>query len=640
MAEKAKAEGNNFVKKLLSSNLTWSIVAFILLVIICTIFQHDFLALSWNSNTGGLAGPLITMLQESARYLMIATGMTLVISTAGIDLSVGSVMAVAGAAAMQTLSNGMNVWLSILIALAVGLAIGCVNGALVSFLGLQPFITTLIMMLAGRGMAKVITSGENTDASAVAGNEPLKWFANGFILGIPANFVIAVIIVILVGLLCRKTAMGMMIEAVGINQEASRMTGIKPKKILFLVYAISGFLAAIAGLFATASVMRVDVVKTGQDLEMYAILAVVIGGTSLLGGKFSLAGSAVGAVIIAMIRKTIITLGVNAEATPAFFAVVVIVICAVVIFILMIIMGQALFGTYIRLGFISSLFIDHAYLIILAVAMTLPILTGGIDLSVGAIVAITAVVGLKLANAGVPAFLVMIIMLLIGAVFGLLAGTLIEEFNMQPFIATLSTMFLARGLASIISTDSLTFPQGNDFSFISNVIKIIDNPKISNDLSFNVGVIIALVVVVFGYVFLHHTRTGRTIYAIGGSRSSAELMGLPVKRTQYIIYLTSATLAALASIVYTANIGSAKNTVGVGWELDAVASVVIGGTIITGGFGYVLGSVLGSLVRSILDPLTSDFGVPAEWTTIVIGLMILVFVVLQRAVMAVGGDKK
>ena len=291
-------------------------------------------------------------------------------------------------------------------------------------------------------------------------------------------------------------------------------------------------------------------------------------------------------------------------------------LAAVVIFILMIIMGQALFGTYIRLGFISSLFIDHAYLIILAVAMTLPILTGGIDLSVGAIVAITAVVGLKLANAGVPAFLVMIIMLLIGAVFGLLAGTLIEEFNMQPFIATLSTMFLARGLASIISTDSLTFPQGNDFSFISNVIKIIDNPKISNDLSFNVGVIIALVVVVFGYVFLHHTRTGRTIY------------------------LTSATLAALASIVYTANIGSAKNTVGVGWELDAVASVVIGGTIITGGFGYVLGSVLGSLVRSILDPLTSDFGVPAEWTTIVIGLMILVFVVLQRAVMAVGGDKK
>ena len=323
--KKTKQDGDSLVKKLLSSNLTWSVVALIVLIVICTISDHQFLSLSWNKNTGGLSGPLITMLQESARYLMIATGMTLVISTAGIDLSVGSVMAVA--AAMQMLTSGVNVWLAIFLALLIGLGVGCINGALVSILGLQPFITTLIMMLAGRGLAKVITSGQNTDASSVAGGAPLKWMANGFILGIPANFVIAVIIVILVGLLCRKTAMGMMIEAVGINQEASRMTGIKPKKILFLVYAISGLLAAVAGLFATASVMRVDVVKTGQDLEMYAILAVVIGGTSLLGGKFSLAGSAVGAVIIAMIRKTIITLGVNAEATPAFFAVVVIVIC-------------------------------------------------------------------------------------------------------------------------------------------------------------------------------------------------------------------------------------------------------------------------------------------------------------------------
>ena len=327
MADATKKEANPIVKKLLGSNLTWSILAFILLIVICTIFDHQFLSLQWNENTGGLAGPMITMLQESARYLMIATGMTLVISTAGIDLSVGSVMAVAGAAAMQALSGGVNVWLAILLALVIGLVVGCVNGALISLLGLQPFITTLIMMLAGRGLAKVITSGQNTDASAVAGNGPLKWMANGFILGIPANFVIAVVIVILVGLLCRKTAMGMMIEAVGINPEASRMTGIKPKKILFLVYAISGLLAAVAGLFATASVMRVDVVKTGQDLEMYAILAVVIGGTSLLGGKFSLAGSAVGAVIIAMIRKTIITLGIDSAATPAFFAVVVIVIC-------------------------------------------------------------------------------------------------------------------------------------------------------------------------------------------------------------------------------------------------------------------------------------------------------------------------
>ena len=309
-------------------------------------------------------------------------------------------------------------------------------------------------------------------------------------------------------------------------------------------------------------------------------------------------------------------------------------IAAVVIFILMIIMGQALFGTYLRLGFVSSLFLDHADLVILAVAMTLPVLTGGIDLSVGAIVAITAVVGVKLTNAGVAAPLAMVVMILIGVAFGLLTGTLIEEFNMQPFIASLASMFLARGIASIISTKAQTFPENNNFDFISQKITIIDNPKISQDLYINVGVIIAALVVIFGYILLHHTRTGRTIYAIGGSRSSAELMGLPVKRTQYVIYLTSATLASIASIVYTANIRSSINTVGVGWELDAVASVVIGGTIVTGGFGYVLGSVIGALVRSTIDPLTSDFGVPAEWTTIVVGLMILIFVVLQRAVTA------
>lgn len=313
--------------KILRNKLTWSVVALILLIIICTIVDPQFLQLSYNPRTGGLAGPLITMLQESARYLMIAAGMTLVVSTAGIDLSVGSVMVVAGAISMQLLSTGTNVWLAILVALGLGLVLGSINGALVSILGLQPFITTLIMMLAGRGLAKVITSGQNTDASSVAGGEPLNWIANGFILGIPANFVIAVALVALLGLLARKTAMGMMIESVGINQEASRMAGINPRKILFLVYAISGVLAAVAGLFATASVMRVDVSKTGQDLEMYAILAVVIGGTSLLGGKFSLLGSSLGAVIIAMIRKTIITLGIDSAATPAFFAVVVILIC-------------------------------------------------------------------------------------------------------------------------------------------------------------------------------------------------------------------------------------------------------------------------------------------------------------------------
>lgn len=317
-------------------------------------------------------------------------------------------------------------------------------------------------------------------------------------------------------------------------------------------------------------------------------------------------------------------------------------IAAVVIFVLMLIMGEVLFGHYIQLGFVSTLLTQYSYLVILAVAMTFPVLIGGIDLSVGAVVALTGIIGVKMTNAGVPAPLAMLVMILLAMVFGLLAGVLIQEFNMQPFIATLATMFLARGTAAIISTDSEVFKSDtNNFDWLSKSIKLIDNPKISNDLYINVGVIVAIVVVIFGYIVLHKTRTGRTIYAIGGSESSAELMGLPVKRTKYLIFFISATLAGIASVVYTANIGSAKNTVGVGWELDAVSAVVIGGTIVTGGFGYVLGSVLGAFVRALLQPLTTSFGVPAEWNSVVVGVMILVFVVLQRAVMAVSsGGKK
>ena len=315
-------------------------------------------------------------------------------------------------------------------------------------------------------------------------------------------------------------------------------------------------------------------------------------------------------------------------------------VSAVVIFVLMILAGQMLFGTYLRLGTISDLFIDHAYLIILAVAMTFPVLTGGIDLSVGSIVALSGIVGVQLLGAGIPWPVAVVAMLAVGAVSGLIAATLIEEFNMQPFIATLSTMFLCRGIASIITTESISMPEGNSLAFLATKFTIIDNPKISNDLAFTPGVLIALAVVLFAFVVLHRTRHGRTVYAIGGSKSSAELMGLPVKRTQYMIYVISGTLAAVAGLVYCAKTGMAKSTIGTGWELDAVASVVIGGTLISGGHGFVLGSVVGALVRSLLDPLTTDFGVPAEAVTIVVGVMILAFVVLQRVVSLVSEKRK
>jgi simple sugar transport system permease protein len=203
--------------------------------------------------------------------------------------------------------------------------LGAVNGVLISVVGLQPFITTLVMMLAGRGLAKVITGGQNTSAF----NERYRWIANGYVLGLPVVFLASVAVVVVVALVIRRSALGMMIESIGINAEASRLAGLNRRALLITVYIASAFLAGLAGIFSTGTVMTVDVSQTGYQFELDAILAVVIGGTSLAGGRFSLAGAAIGAVLIATLDKTVVFLGVPASATPAFKAAVIIVLYVV-----------------------------------------------------------------------------------------------------------------------------------------------------------------------------------------------------------------------------------------------------------------------------------------------------------------------
>ena len=304
----------------------WSIVAIGVLLTLNLIKDSSYLAIRTNPVTGNLAGNLIDILRASAPVLMIAVGMALVIATGGIDLSVGSLMAVAGAVSMEFLNpitdaSSVGAMLAAL-GLALGLSgiLGAVNGILVSVVGLQPFIGTLVMMLAGRGVAKVITDGQNTTAT----NEPYRWLANGYLVGLPVVFLIAMAIVVVTAVVVRRSALGLMIEAIGINPRASRMAGIKPLGIIISVYTISGVLAGIAGVFAVSTVMTVDVTRTGYQLELDAILAVVIGGTSLAGGKFSLSGAVVGSLLIATLDKTVVFLGVSSSATPAFKAAVII----------------------------------------------------------------------------------------------------------------------------------------------------------------------------------------------------------------------------------------------------------------------------------------------------------------------------
>lgn len=310
-------------------------------------------------------------------------------------------------------------------------------------------------------------------------------------------------------------------------------------------------------------------------------------------------------------------------------------LAAVLLLIAMLVYAELAYGRVFHMGTMSSLLVSFAPTIILAVGMTIVILSGGIDLSVGAVVAFTSVAAVMLMNIGVNGWLAIVLMIVFGALFGLVSGVLIQYFNVQPFIATLAMMFLARGLASILSTVPVQAPDDSPILLLATDFKLIDGPKV-NDLVLTPGFFIAVLVVIGAFFFLHRTRSGRTIYGIGGAESSAQLMGLPVARTRVSIYIISGALAGLAAVVYTAEVGGkAQNVTAIGWELDAIAAVVIGGTLLTGGAGYVLGSVVGSLVLATLWMIiTKDGSIRPEYLTIITGGILLVFVLLQRVLTA------
>jgi galactofuranose transport system permease protein len=303
------------------------------------------------------------------------------------------------------------------------------------------------------------------------------------------------------------------------------------------------------------------------------------------------------------------------------------VFAALAILIALLLAGQAYFGNFITPRVLSSLLLDNAYLLILAVGMTFVILTAGIDLSVGAVLAFTAMLGAKLLSEGVPAFLVVPVMIIGGAFIGLLIGILVQFFGVQPFIASLAGMFAARGLAFLISLSSIKV-EDPAILWLQAKLFYIDGWFLSPT-----GVL-AIAVVIVGALVLQYTRFGRTIYAIGGNEQSARLMGLPVVRTKLLAYTISGTCAGLAGLVFTAYQGAGYPLNGVGTELDTIAAVVIGGTLLTGGSGFILGSMIGVLVYGMIKTAISFLGAEQSWTRITIGALLLIFVVVQRVIVA------
>lgn len=292
------------------SPVFWPLAGLIALVLLNAVHDIGFLKLTFLD--GHLYGVPIDILTQGSRTMLVALGMTLVIAIGGVDLSVGSVVAITGAVCAMLLQGGHSLVLTLAAALGAGVVAGSANGLLVARLGVQPIVATLILMVAGRGLAQLIVDGQ----VIIIKNPSFEYLANGFVLGLPVAPLLVAGLFLATHLALRRTALGLFIEAVGDNETASRFAGLAAARIKALAYIFCGACAGLAGVLAAANIRAADAYRAGENMELDAIFAVVVGGTALSGGRFSILGTAVGALLIQTLTTTMYNLGVPPAIAP------------------------------------------------------------------------------------------------------------------------------------------------------------------------------------------------------------------------------------------------------------------------------------------------------------------------------------
>lgn len=294
------------LEKLTGNKLILPLLALAIILLTNLIFSPEFF--HFEIKDGRLYGSLIDILNRSAPVALLAIGMSIVIATGGIDLSVGAVIAISGAVCANLLNSSVDSLTLILAAgLCAGLLAGAVNGSLVSLFGIQPIVATLVLMVAGRGIAQLINDGQIVTFNS----EAFAFIGVGSVLGLPTPIIIVLVVFVLAQLLVRLTAIGLFIESIGCNPKASSYAGLHVRRIKFVAYCFSGLCAAIAGMIVSADIQGADANNAGLWLELDAILAVVLGGASLAGGRFSIPLTLIGVLIIQAMTTTIIMSGVD-----------------------------------------------------------------------------------------------------------------------------------------------------------------------------------------------------------------------------------------------------------------------------------------------------------------------------------------
>jgi len=304
------------------TSLLWPMLGLLALFAFNAFYAPAFFRLELRD--GHLYGTLVDILNQGSKVMLLAIGMTLVIATGGVDLSVGSLMAIAGAvAAVLVTQTAMPFAAVVAVTLTLTAATGAANGLLVAAVGIQPIIATLILMVAGRGIAMLLTGGQIITFE----HAPFVFVGNGHFLALPFTVTIVAVVLAVTLVVTRKTAIGLFLESVGDNEKAARFCGIPTSFVKVVVYAFSGFCAGIAGLIATSNIKAADSSRAGEMMELDAIFAVVVGGTALTGGRFTLAGSIIGALLIQTLTTTMYNLGVPPAVAPVPKAIVIVAVC-------------------------------------------------------------------------------------------------------------------------------------------------------------------------------------------------------------------------------------------------------------------------------------------------------------------------
>lgn len=595
---------------------------------------------------------LYVNLTQMAPVAIVAVGMALVIATGGIDLSVGALMALAAALAPLIFLSPFGVEnpalaLAAAFTLPVAAAMlgGLFNGALVGYGGVQPIVATLILFISGRGIAQVLTDG----ALQTYSNPAFSYIGAGRPLGIPMQALLALAVCAAVSWLTRRTVFGRHLLAAGGNESAAALCGVPVRMVKVAAYALCAGLAGLAGLIVSAINSSSDGSKIGLLMELDAIAAAVVGGAVLTGGRAPIWGALLGAALVQLIGYTLLANGVPDEVALVVKAAVIVAAVAArggrahfiapadfrilggahsrgvyVALAALVVFGALRYDRFLGEYNIASFLNYNTMFILISVGMCFVIVSGGIDLSVGAVAAMASVVAALLSERGLVAALPA------GVAAGVAAGAVnaavIVGLRVAPFIATLATMLAARGAALILSDrQTVSVSWESDFTKLG----------MENAMDFAPWtVVVVLPLLLAAWLILERAPFGRTLLAVGGGEESARLMGLKVDGAKIGAYLLSGACAGLAGVFLASEFGAGQPLEGAGWELSAIAAVVVGGALLTGGRGSIPATVAGALLLGLVfNVLNFENGlgivsINAYWQSVIRGGFLLVVILL------------